>query len=68
VNGGVAQLGLGVVNSSLIALDLRNELIDRRLLRIELLTRREILLAQRGVALQIELRVLKRRVVCGLLR
>ena len=48
----VADLGLGVVDRRLIAFDLRRQLIDRRLLRVELLAGGEILLGERVVALQ----------------
>ena len=60
LDGGVAQLRLGVVDRGLVALDLRRELIDRRLLGVELLVRGEVLLGQILVALQVELRVLAR--------
>ena len=64
----IAQLRLCVVDRALIAFDLRDELIDRRLLRVDLLARREILLIERCVTLQIELRVFQHRLVCGLFR
>ena len=63
----VFQLGLGVVDRGLIPLDLRGELIDHRLLRVELLARRGVLFLEESIALQVVLRVLQRRFVLGLL-
>src|SRR4029077_2564936 len=63
VDGGVAELGLGIVDRGLIPLDLSRELIDRRLLRVDLLARGEILTREVGEALEVELRVLQARLV-----
>ena len=64
----IAHLRLGIVDRRLIAFDLRDELIDRRLLGVELLPRDGILLREPGVAHKVELRVLEARLVLRLLR
>ena len=48
----IVELRLGVVDDRLVALDLRGQLIDGRLLGVELLKRNGILLGEFGVALQ----------------
>ena len=50
-------MGLRVVDRCLVALDLCIELVDFRLLRVELLPRGVILLGKSAVALEIELRI-----------
>ena len=64
----IGHLRLSVIDRRLIALDLRDELIDRRLLSVQPLTRNRILLGEAGVARQVELRVLETRLVLRLLR
>lgn len=59
---------MSAVDRRLIALDPRDEFIDRRLLRVEPLTRNRILLGEAGVARQVDLRVLETRLVLRLLR
>ena len=58
---------LGIVDVGLIALDLRGQLVDERLLRIDRLGGPSLLLRQRYRALQVELRVAKRGFVLRLL-
>ena len=67
LDGRVAELRLGVVDRGLIALDLRGQLIDHRLLRVELLLGGEILLGQADRTLEIELGVLQIGLVLRLL-
>jgi hypothetical protein len=50
-------LRLGVVDGRLVAFDLRSQLVDSRLLGVELLPRNGVLFGEAGVALQVELRV-----------
>jgi hypothetical protein len=53
----IAELGLRIVDRGLVTLDLCIELVDLRLLRVQLLPRGVILLGQSAVALEIELRI-----------
>jgi hypothetical protein len=59
LDGGVAELRLGVPDRRLVALDLRGELIDACLLGVDLLARRVVLGGEAGIALEIELGVLE---------
>ena len=67
-DGRVAQFRLRVVDSGLVALDLCLQLVDRRLLRIELLPAGEVFLAERLVALKVELSVLQLSLVGSFFR
>ena len=63
----VAELGLGIVDRRLIALDLGGQLIDHRLLRVDLLLGGVILLGQAERAVEVEPRVLQVGLVLRLL-
>ena len=55
---GIAELGLSVFDRSLVAFDLRIELVDGSLLVIELLSRDGIAFRKLSVPLQVQLRIL----------
>jgi hypothetical protein len=67
-DGRVTDLSLGVVNSSLIAFDLRIQLVDGGLLSIKLLAGGEFLFVESGIALEVQLRILQIRLVLRLFR
>ena len=60
---GIAELGLGVFDRSLVAFDLRIELVDGSLLVIELLSRDGIAFRKLSVPLQVQLRILQMRLI-----
>ena len=63
----VVELRLGIVDHALVALDLGRELLDGRLLGVELLLGRVVVLGEFGVALEIELGIAQVGLVLRLL-
>jgi hypothetical protein len=64
----IAELCLEVVDRRLVTFNLRNELIDRCVLCVELLARYRVLFRQSGLALQVDLCILQIRFILRLLR